>query len=702
MLDWNLEEAPYFVELTQYPAGNLAQWAQAQGGLAAIPLATRLDLVARIADAVAAVHGVGVLHKDLKASNILMRVEGAEPQPLLADFGGAGVLADEVIANAGITRMGFTQMLEASAQGTTLYVAPEVLEGQPQTQRGDVYALGVLLYQMVVGDFRKPVSPGWEQGVADELVQHDIADAVQGDPARRLSSAGLLAERIRSLPDRRAALLAERETETRRHRAEQSLIALRQRRRWLFGVIGGLALGLAFAAAQYYRADRQRERAEAAAQLALDSGRFMIESLLPGFDGGVQSGTRDLSVRELLDAASKAADAKLGQQPELAFYVRLALGNAYNQVVDGTQEARRQELLAHAALRQVLLNDPSRAARIVPPEGLWITGPDDRELVVALLAAAESLPGFEPRARLGLLGSVSDAEFRYGSLQTARKRAAEAEALAESLGDAANVEDNLAFRIRLAREDADFAEAERLTPAYARVVAGREPRSPLSDAFFQADRGVTRLMQGRAAEAATDLDAGARAVRELQPDSNWYSRYVIAHQIGLAAALGRDAERQALTREWLSIQARTSPKEPDMPGEALVVAEGAWQAGDIRTAETILRELAGFDQPGRRRDIANRARLALAQIRADAGDAAGAREWQSRIVDAHWQDYRQGHPREALLLELEARLLELDGRPAEAAKPRARAKALLVAVYPPDYWRITRLSAPSPQDKRPA
>ena len=139
-----------------------------------------------------------------------------------------------------------------------------------------------------------------------------------------------------------------------------------------------------------------------------------------------------------------------------------------------------------------------------------------------------------------------------------------------------------------------------------------------------------------------------------------------------------------------------------MPGEALVVAEGAWQSGDIRTAETILRELAGFDQPGRRRDIANRARLALALIRADAGDAAGAREWQSRIVDAHWQDYRQGHPREALLLELEARLLELDGRPAEAAKPRARAKALLVAVYPPDYWRITRLSAPSPQDKRPA
>ena len=123
-------------------------------------------------------HAVGVLHKDIKPSNILIGGSGSAVRPLLADFGGGGVLAEELITQAGITRLGFTQAVDQGRLATPLYAAPEVMEGQPHTVRSDVYALGVLLYQLLIGDFRKPLASGWERGIDDELLREDIDAAI--------------------------------------------------------------------------------------------------------------------------------------------------------------------------------------------------------------------------------------------------------------------------------------------------------------------------------------------------------------------------------------------------------------------------------------------------------------------------------------------------------------------------------------------
>ena len=99
------------------------------GRLAALPLEERLRLVAEIAEAVAAAHSVGIIHKDLKPSNVFMRQDAdGRWHPMLADFGIGAVADRSQLERRGITVAGFTQSLlepGSSRTGTRMYQPPE-------------------------------------------------------------------------------------------------------------------------------------------------------------------------------------------------------------------------------------------------------------------------------------------------------------------------------------------------------------------------------------------------------------------------------------------------------------------------------------------------------------------------------------------------------------------------------------------------
>jgi TolB-like protein/DNA-binding winged helix-turn-helix (wHTH) protein/Flp pilus assembly protein TadD len=251
VLEWNFESDPYFIE-SEYGGPNLGQWGEMQGGLGTIPMDVRLRLLVDVARAVAAAHEIDVLHKDLKPGNILVTsgLDGAW-HIKVADFGIASLMEPSRLDALGITNLGFTQAGESQpVTGTVMYIAPEVLAGQSPTASADVYALGVLLYQLAVGDFRKPLSPGWEAEIDDPLIREDIARAACGDPARRLSSAAELADRLSSLEPRRI------ESGQRELARQRTQIAGRRvpdpgvRRVWMLvatvAILGGLALSLNF------------------------------------------------------------------------------------------------------------------------------------------------------------------------------------------------------------------------------------------------------------------------------------------------------------------------------------------------------------------------------------------------------------------------------------------------------------------------
>jgi DNA-binding winged helix-turn-helix (wHTH) protein len=207
VLDWNFDEPPYFLESEYTEGGSLADWAQSIGGIGNVALETRLELIAQVAEALAAAHSVGVLHKDVKPRNVLIgEDENGRPKARLTDFG-VGVVKDRsVLLGRDFTVTGFTGATadDRSGSGTRLYAAPEVLEGRTPTTLADVYAVGVMLYQVVVGDLERALAPGWERDVADEVLRQDIAACVEGRPERRLSNPLALAERLRSLTQRRA------------------------------------------------------------------------------------------------------------------------------------------------------------------------------------------------------------------------------------------------------------------------------------------------------------------------------------------------------------------------------------------------------------------------------------------------------------------------------------------------------------------
>jgi serine/threonine protein kinase len=256
VMDWDLEELPYFTE-SEYGGLNLLELAETDQ-FKGLSLGSRVAIAAKLAETVAAAHSLGILHNDLKPSNVLLlerndgdmpENEAADPGNLgirVADFGVASLTQPERLRQMEITQHGFAEgdRPAETPVGTGMYRAPEILAGGPSSTLADVYALGVMLYQIASGDFIEPLSPGWERRIADPLLQEDIAAAANIDPARRIATAADLGARLSTLGTRRAEQ-ARREAElAQQERDRRELERARLRRPWMAFAMLALAAGL--------------------------------------------------------------------------------------------------------------------------------------------------------------------------------------------------------------------------------------------------------------------------------------------------------------------------------------------------------------------------------------------------------------------------------------------------------------------------
>jgi serine/threonine protein kinase len=167
-------------------------------GAGRLPVAETMTIVAQVADALQVAHDAGIVHRDVKPSNILVRQGGAI---VLVDFGVARSAAMEGLTGTNVVL------------GSAHYMAPEQAEGKPVTPATDVYALGAVAYCCVTG--RPPYVGDNPLQVLAQLVMADpptlpvevppqaaavVMRALAKDPARRFPSAAALAAAARAVP----------------------------------------------------------------------------------------------------------------------------------------------------------------------------------------------------------------------------------------------------------------------------------------------------------------------------------------------------------------------------------------------------------------------------------------------------------------------------------------------------------------------
>jgi DNA-binding winged helix-turn-helix (wHTH) protein/tetratricopeptide (TPR) repeat protein len=357
VLDWDFDEAPYFIE-SEFGGTSMDTWFAGHGDR--LDRAQRLKLMAETADAVASAHEVGILHKDLKPANVLVYGDPGNWHPRLTDFGSGRVLDVGQLEALGITQLGLTRSQTLSSDshsGTPLYLAPEVIAGQSPSIKSDLYALGVMLYQLLAGDFRRPLSPGWESDIDDPLLRRDIADFADGDPDKRPPSARELAQRLRTLDARRLRHDLDQAVQARIADSERKLALSRARRPW---IAAAMMLSLAGIAGALFYAGlaHQSQLAESAARRQADRNLASAEALnqfltsdLLGKARPQQGGKSKLTVAEAVDMAEPSIAKRFHNQPLIEGGVRNSMASLYMTLWQ-LPAAERQGRLAVMLLKQ--------------------------------------------------------------------------------------------------------------------------------------------------------------------------------------------------------------------------------------------------------------------------------------------------------------------------------------------------------------
>jgi Tol biopolymer transport system component len=157
----------------------------------AMPVRRAAEIGAQIADGLAAAHAAGLVHRDLKAENVMLA-----PGDLvkILDFG----IAKRAVRDVGASTVTDTLTRTGEVVGTVTSMSPEQVEGKEVDQRSDIFSLGVLLYEMLSG--KRPFSGDSHAAVMNAIVNADAPDLPANVPE---AIAGIVRRCLEKLPERR-------------------------------------------------------------------------------------------------------------------------------------------------------------------------------------------------------------------------------------------------------------------------------------------------------------------------------------------------------------------------------------------------------------------------------------------------------------------------------------------------------------------
>jgi len=559
-----LDEPPFFLESEFTEDGSLIEWSKNQGGLEKVALPLRLDLIIRTAEAVAAAHSVGVLHKDIKPGNILIyRAEDGSFRPRLTDFG-IGVLTDLAKLNTGsmtISDLNVSVLTDSSSDaGTRMYSPPELLVGRPFTIQGDVYSLGVMLYQMVVGDFERPIAQGWERDVSDPLLREDISRCIEGHEQDRLASAKELAERLRTLPQRKKA-------------------RVRKRAARLTGYASVILIVLLGISVLLMARERQlRLRAERAEQTTEEVNSFMNNTMANADPW--EDNRRDVTLAAIVKKAGDQleTEGEFADRPEIESELRATIGRILR--ARGMRAEARPHLERALALRRELHDgDNADVAESLYELAAWNweSGQfeEARPLYEESLAMRQRLFGPQHALIADSLNHLAACYDKLGRSDDARKYYLEALDMRRKLfgevhEDVAASLNNYATYLR---NRGEYEEAEKnFRKSLEIIIEVRGPDHPIV-AFAMHTLATSLMEQDKLAEAREwfekSIDLKRRTFPMTPPHPSLASSLTKLAQV--IVLMGSDDLDHAL----------------ELADEALTIRRGAYKEGDLRINECV-------------------------------------------------------------------------------------------------------------------
>ena len=556
----------------------------------AAPVERIVDLIRQVLDALAYAHARLIVHRDIKPSNVMVTADG---QVKLLDFGIAKLLDADVLAEAPLTEIG--------RLATPGYAPPEQMEGGAITISADLFATGVLLFELCTG--QRP--PRLHAGGADAPLASSraasavaasggaapsrrlrgdldaiIARALAIDPAQRYSSADAFAGDLRrwrmGLPvsARRVGWPVRAAKLVRRNKAGVALAGV------LALALAGGTTGIAW---QAHRAAREAARANAVKDFLIG----LFEQTDP-HGGGKPTDT--MTARELLDNGTRRAEAAFAGQPETEIELLGTLGRIYDGLEDS---ARSQQIWARRL-------DLARS----------LYGQADPRVLDGTLILADSEAGFleEDKAK-ALLETIRPAIFnQYGpdNILRARWLVGRAHSLRATHGGRdeaiADLQAAIAVMEKLPATGDDFAgaltdlegfqyDAERYTESLATlnrmraVLIAHHQYDTIYELFYDCETAARLEHLGRPDEAeALFILAENLAARRVGRQGLWYLHAVSSHA-ALASLRGDPATAERLLQGLLN----ASMKQGASTGSDTSVRRvyGAALAREGRAAEAV-------------------------------------------------------------------------------------------------------------------
>jgi tetratricopeptide (TPR) repeat protein len=615
----------------------------------------RLELVAKICEAVDHAHRRGLIHRDLKPGNILVDAAG---HPKILDFGVSRVTDSDAMA----TR----QTDIGQLVGTLAYMSPEQVLADPLEldTRSDVYSLGVILYELLAD--RLPYK------LSDKL--HEAAQAIREEDPARLSLFSrnykgdvetIVAKALEKDKTRRYGSAAELGADIRRYLADEPIVArapsatyqlqkfARRHKALVAGVAAVFIVLVGGIAATTLEALHAREERDAASAIS----DFLQRDLLAQAGASAQAGPDtepdpDLKVRTALDRAAARIGDRFGKQPLVEAAIRQTFADTYRDLGRNDQAEvhaeRSLEIRRHALGEEDkdTLSSMASLAGAYNDDGKWDRGEPLSEKVVEIERRLWGERNMTTLASMNELAVLYRAEGKFAQAEPLHTRVLEIRKrmLGEEHPDTLSTMNGLGV---LFRQEGKIAQAEalytRVLAVAPRVLGDSHPETLLA----RNNLAVLYANQGRFADAdslySAVLETQRRALGEESPNT-------VLSMANLAVdytAEGKNQQAESLLDKVLEVRRRTLGEEHhdtlvSMSNLAILYTSEGKYAQSERLFHQVLeieRRVLGNDHPDTLVSMIGLARLYRVQARSDA-----AAPLLEQVLEVRRRALGQKHP----------------------------------------------------------